>query len=153
MELAMSNNQISVQQDDDNLFRMMYSKNGGGNMTLTNDDLQALANLIDTKLDTKLDQRLQPINFELGKMNNRLDTMDRRLDTMDRRLDAMDNRLDTMENRIEKIESEISSIKTSQIEFRNELKEVKYKVSETYELALEAWGTSKENRVWLESEK
>ena len=111
-------------------------------MALTNNDIQTLANLIDTKLD----QKLQPINNELDNINSRLDKMDSRLDGMDNRLDGMDSRLD-------KIESEVSAIQANQIEFNKELKELDRKVSDTYELALEAWGTSTENRMWLESDK
>ena len=111
-------------------------------MALTNNDIQTLANLIDTKLD----QKLQPINNELDKINSRLDKMDSRLDGMDSRLDKMDSRLD-------KIESEVSALHANQIEFNKELKELDRKVSDTYELALEAWGTSTENRMWLESDK
>lgn len=81
-------------------------------MTLTNEDLQAIANL----LDAKIDQKLQPVN-----------------------------------NRLDKIESEVSGLKVSQISMRKELKEVHQKVSDTYDLALEAWGKSTENRVWLEA--
>lgn len=90
-------------------------------MALTNNDIQTLANLIDTKLD----QKLQPINNELNNINSRLD----------------------------KIESEVSALHANQIEFNKELKKLDRKVSDTYELALEAWGTSTENRMWLESDK
>lgn len=86
-------------------------------MALTNDDLQAIANLMDTKL--------QPIN----------------------------NRLGDMEGRLDKIESEVSSVKANQLELRKEVRKIKQKVDDTYELALDAWGTSTENREWLESEK
>ncbi|MDE7249972.1 MAG: hypothetical protein K2N82_08810 [Lachnospiraceae bacterium] len=90
-------------------------------MALTNNDIQTLANLIDTKLD----QKLQPINNELVNINSRLD----------------------------KIESEVSALHANQIEFNKELKKLDCKVSDTYELALEAWGTSTENRMWLKSDK
>lgn len=84
-------------------------------MALTNEDLQAISNLMDNKL--------QPINGRLDKMDNRLD----------------------------KLESEISSVKANQLEMRKEVKEVKSKLDDTYELALEAWGTSTENRKWLKA--
>lgn len=59
-------------------------------------------------------------------------------------------RLDKMESRMDKMESQISSLKAGQIEIRKEIKEVNIRVSDTYQLALEAWGTSTENRHWLE---
>ena len=73
-------------------------------------------------MSEKMDQKLQPIN---------------------NRLDNMDSRLDSMENRLDKIESDVSVLK-------KEMRVVKDKVSDTYELALEAWGQSTENRTWLE---
>lgn len=81
-------------------------------MALTNEDLQAIANLFDSKMD----QKLQPIN-----------------------------------NRLEKLESEVSGLRTGQVSIRKELREVNHKVSDTYELALDAWGKSTENRTWLEA--
>ena len=95
-------------------------------MALTNSDLQAIQGL------------LQP--------------MSERLDGIDSRLDGIDNRLDGMENRLDKVESEVSSLKSGQLEMRKELKEVDRKVTGTYDLALEAWGKSTENRRWLEEE-
>lgn len=97
---------------------------GGDKMALTNEDLQAIASL------------LQPIHT--------------RLDNMDTRFDNMETRLDSMENRFDKIESEVSALKVGQREFNKELRRIKDKVSNTYDLALEVWGQSTENRTWLE---
>ena len=77
-------------------------------MALTNDDLQAIASIMDTKL--------QPIN-----------------------------------SRLDKLESEMSAMRIGQMELKKEIREVKHKVNDTYELALDAWGTSTENRVWLQN--
>ncbi len=90
--------------------------------------LLAMSNM----LDKKLDEKLQPIH---------------------NRLDAMENRLDKMENRLDKIESEVSALKAGQIELSKEVKQLKIKVEDTYDLALEAWGRSVENRKWLEAKK
>lgn len=81
-------------------------------MALTNEDLLAISQL----LDTKLDQKLQPIN-----------------------------------NRLEKLESEVASLGAGQLAIRKELKEVHHTVADTYDLALDAWGKSTENRTWLEA--
>ena len=86
-------------------------------MALTNGDLQAIASLMDS--------RLQPIN----------------------------GRLDKMEGRLERLESEVSAVKANQLDLKEEVKEIKHKVNDTYELALDAWGTSAENRRWLENNK
>lgn len=58
-------------------------------------------------------------------------------------------RLDKMDDRLDKLDSEVSSLKTGQLEIKKELKEVNRKVSDTYLLALDAWGTGIENRTWI----
>lgn len=78
------------------------------------------------------------------------DLMDAKLHPINERLDRMDSRLDGMEVRLEKLESDVSGLKTGQLEIRKDLKEVDKKVSYTYQLALDAWGTSVENRTLLE---
>lgn len=97
-------------------------------MALTNHDLMAISQL--------MDQKIQPIHH--------------RLDCIDGRLDQVDNRLDQVDNRLDRLESNVSALKAGQIDLRQCLKEVNLKVSDTYKLALDAWGTSVENRNWLE---
>lgn len=90
--------------------------------------LQVMSNL----LDEKFDEKLKPINS---------------------RLDNMESRLDNMDSRLEKLESDVSALRVGQVDIRKELKKVKHKVSDTYDLALDAWGTSTENRNWIQSDK
>ncbi len=87
-------------------------------MALTNEDLQAIATL------------LQPIN---------------------NRLDKIESDISALKVGHDKIESDISALKVGQRELKKEMREVKDKVSDTYDLALEAWGQSTENRTWLEN--
>ncbi|MDE7254022.1 MAG: hypothetical protein K2O32_13930 [Acetatifactor sp.] len=93
-------------------------------------DNEQLLQSISDMMDKKFDEKLQPIN---------------------NKFDNMDNRLDNMDNRLEKLESEMSAMRVGQMELKKEIREVKHKVNDTYELALEAWGTSTENRVWLQN--
>ncbi len=104
-----------------------------------NELLQAMSNM----LDKKFDEKLTPINS--------------RLDNMDSRLDNMDSRLDSMSSRLEKLEADTSALKAGQNriiekqrELRKDIKQLDDKVADTYQLALDAWGTSTENRKWLE---
>lgn len=50
---------------------------------------------------------------------------------------------------MDKMESEISALKAGQSEIRKDIRELDKKISDTYEIALNAWGTSAENRNWL----
>lgn len=97
-----------------------------------NELLQAMSNM----LDKKFDEKLAPINT---------------------RLDNMDSRFDSMDSRLEKLEADTSALKAGQNrmiekqrELRKDIKQLDDKVSDTYQLALDAWGTSTENRKWLE---
>ncbi|MDE5891360.1 MAG: hypothetical protein K2H45_00400 [Acetatifactor sp.] len=60
--------------------------------------------------------------------------------------DMMDQKLQPINNRLDKLESEVSAMKSIQLEMHK-------KLSETHQLALDAWGTSFENRTWLENPK
>ncbi len=100
-----------------------------------NELLQAISDM----MDKKFDERLTPINT---------------------RLDNMDTRLDNMDIRLEKLEADTSALKAGQNkivekqrELRQDIKRLDDKITNTYDLALDAWGTSTENRNWLENEK
>ena len=67
-------------------------------------------------------------------------------------LQPINERLDGIDNRLDKVESEVSALKGGQLEIRKDLKRMDRKISDTYDLALEAWGKSTENRKWLEEE-
>ena len=54
-------------------------------MALTNDDLQAIGKL----LDSKLDERLKPINDRLDKMDSRLDIIELKQDRTSKKLDDL----------------------------------------------------------------
>lgn len=74
-------------------------------------------------------------------------------DMMDKKLEPVNSRLDRMEDRLGKLETQVAALKVEQHNLRKEIKEVDRKVSETYQLALDAWGRSMENRHWLENSK
>jgi len=65
-------------------------------------------------------------------------------------LQAIATLLQPINNRLDKIESEVSALKAGQRELKRDIREMKDKVNDTYDLALDAWGQSTENRYWLE---
>lgn len=68
-------------------------------MALTKDDLQAIASLIDSKLDEKL-----------SPVNERLDGIDERLDKVNERLDGIEERLDKVEENTEITRSAVNTL-------------------------------------------
>lgn len=78
------------------------------------------------------------------------DAMDKKLDE---KLTPVYDRLDRIEIRLDEVESEISALKCGQREIREDLRKLTAKVNETHGIALDAFGTSTENRHWLEKSK
>ena len=101
--------------------------------------------MYETKKENKTDVKKSEEGDKMALTRNDLQAIRGLLQPINERLDGIDNRLD-------KVESEVSSLKSSQLEIRKELREVNRKTSDTYDLALEAWGKSMENRRWLEGE-
>lgn len=76
-------------------------------MTLTNEDLMALSNMMDSKL--------KPINDRLDKVDERLNKMDERFDQVEARLNKMDERFDQVESQISALQSDVTKIKQTVI--------------------------------------
>ena len=53
---------------------------------------------------------INPINVQLGNINNRLDGIDARLDAVDTRLDGIDARLDAMDVRFDEIDARFNRV-------------------------------------------
>ena len=53
---------------------------------------------------------INPINVQLGNINNRLDGIDTRLDAMDVRFDGIDARLDAMDVRFDEIDARFNRV-------------------------------------------
>ncbi|MBR1931537.1 MAG: hypothetical protein IJ833_08730 [Lachnospiraceae bacterium] len=122
-------------------------------MTLTKEDMQALSCMMKEEIREGIRDELKPVNEGLDTIANRLDKVDERLGKVENRLDKVENRLDKVENRLDKVESEVSALKIGQRELSKQMKRLDEKVTDTYNLALEAWGQSTENRHWLENGK
>jgi len=64
--------------------------------------------------------------------------------------DMMDKKLD---ERLKPINDRLDRIESGQTGITRELIKIDRKISDTYNLALDAWGQSAENKTWLEGEK
>lgn len=74
------------------------------------------------------------------------------------KMDLILSKLANFDERFDKIESEIQGMKTKidklslgQLEIQKEIYMINRRISDTYYLALDALGTSAENRIWLEN--
>lgn len=101
-------------------------------MALTKEDLKALSDL----LDERLDKRLEPMEKKLDKIENRLDTVE--------------SRLDKVESRLDRLETDVAAVRKGLTEVRGAQIKMDRRISDIYNLALDAWGQGVENRAWLQ---
>lgn len=111
-------------------------------MSLTKEDIQAIAGLI-APLETRMEAGF-------NRMNERLEVLDTRVEDLDHRMENIEHRMESVESRLDKLESDTASLKAGQLSLRKEIKILDQKVQSTYELALEAWGKSTENRMLIQ---
>ena len=100
-------------------------------MTLTNEDLLAISELLDVKLDSKLKAELQPVKDELRDLNVKVDRMEQRLDRVEERLDRVEERLDQVEERLDQMDHEIAEMKQNVGKLSHEIAEVKQSLGRT----------------------
>ena len=91
--------------------------------------LKAMSDMLDEKLDEKLDIKLQPIYI---------------------RLDKLDSDVSGLKEEQREIKKEIKTLSNKVEMLSKEHQVLSEKVEMTYQLALDAWGTGKENRNWLQ---
>ena len=72
------------------------------------------------------------------------------LQPINNRLDKIETDVSSLKESSIKMEADIAALKVGQRELKKDMRVLKDKVSDTYDLALEAWGQSTENRTWLE---
>ena len=66
------------------------------------------------------------------------------------KLDNIESKLDKVECRLDKVESRLDNLESGQVEIKKQIYRMDRKISDTYNLALDAWGQGVENRKWLE---
>ncbi|MCI9299165.1 MAG: hypothetical protein HFI10_17265 [Lachnospiraceae bacterium] len=70
--------------------------------------------------------------------------------TENEKLDLILSRLDSIESEMQGMKQKIDKVSLGQIEIKKEIIMLNRKISDTYDVALDALGTSTENRTWLE---
>lgn len=73
---------------------------------LTNEDLQAIADLIDKKLDKKLDEKLQPVENRLSSIENKVSSVENKVSSVENKLLSIELTLENETNRNIKIIAE-----------------------------------------------
>lgn len=74
-----------------------------------------------------------------------------KLDLILSKLDSIESEMQGMKSEIQGMKEKIDKVSLGQLEIKKETMMLNRKISDTYNLALDAWGTSAENRTWLEN--
>lgn len=101
-------------------------------MTWMNEDLKALSDLLDEKLD------------------KRLDPMGKKLDKIESRLEKVENKVTTIESRLDRLETDVAAVKKGLTEVLGAQIKMDRRISDIYNLTLDIWGQGVENRAWFE---
>lgn len=108
-------------------------------MTLTNEDLMALSNMMDSKLKP-INDRLDKVEERLNKMDERFDQVEVRLNKMDERFDQVEARLNKMDERFDQVESQISAL-------QSDVTKIKQTVIRNYDITEEFYAHQKEHNT------
>lgn len=89
--------------------------------------------------------------------SEKMDLILSKLTSFDERFDKIESEMQSMKSEIKDMKSEIQGMKTKidklslgQLEIQKEIYMINRRISDTYNVALDALGTSAENRTWLE---
>lgn len=67
------------------------------------------------------------------------------------KLDLILAGIQDMKKELQEVRQKVNRLEVGQSEVKRELFRIDRKISDTYNLALDAWGQSAENREWLEN--
>lgn len=73
-----------------------------------------------------------------------------KLDLILSRLDSIESEMQGMKTEMQGMKQKIDKVSLGQLEIKKEIIMLNRKISDTYDVALDALGTSTENRTWLE---
>lgn len=77
-------------------------------------------------------------------------TENEKLDLILSKLDSIEAEMQGMKGEMQGMKQKIDKVSLGQLEIKKEIIMLNRKISDTYDVALDALGTSTENRTWLE---
>lgn len=89
-------------------------------MTLTNEDLSTIAQLLNTTLDSKLKAELQPVEDGIRDISQRLEKVESRLDDVEQHLKKVDQRLDDMDQDLRNVKLHLENVTDKNIQLLSE---------------------------------
>lgn len=88
----------------------------------------------------------EKMDLILSKLTN----FDERFDKIELEMQGMKSEIKDMKSEIQSMKTKIDKLSLGQLEIQKEIYMINRRISDTYNVALDALGTSAENRTWLE---
>lgn len=89
-------------------------------MALTKEDLLAISQLLDVKLDSKLKAELQPMKDDIRDINRHLEKVDERLDNLEQRFTSLEQRLTSLEQELRNVKLHLENVTDRNIRLLSE---------------------------------
>ena len=102
--------------------------------------------MTDNEMLNKILELVNNLGSDVQDVKQKVSGLESDMQNVKQKVSGLESEMKMANNRLDKIESEISALRAGQIDIRKEIKQVDKKVSDTYNLALDARGTSAENR-------
>lgn len=128
-------------------------------MALTKEDLQAISELMDVKLHPinsrfdRIESDISELKAGQAEIRGELTEVKGDMVEVKEELTEVKEELIEVKKDVAKVKGDMVEVKEDVTKVKGDMVEVKRKVSYTYQLALDAWGTSTENRTWLEKNR
>lgn len=82
--------------------------------------------------------------------SEKLDLLLTKVQGMENEMQGIKDEMQSMKDEMQGMKKKIDKISLGQLEIKKEIIMLNRKISDTYDVALDALGTSTENRAWLE---
>ena len=75
-------------------------------MILTNEDLLAISQVVDRRLEIKL----KPMEKDISTLNEKVDALDEKVDALDKKVDSLEEKVDSLEEKVNSLEEKVDSL-------------------------------------------
>ena len=107
--------------------------------------------MTDNEMLNRILESVNNLGSDMRDFKQKVSGLESDMRDVKQKVSGLESDMKKTNNKLDKIDSEVSSLRAGQIDIRKEIKQVDKRVSDTYNLALDAWGTIAENRKWLET--
>lgn len=75
-------------------------------MILTNEDLLAISQVVDRRLEIKL----KPMEKDISTLNEKVDALDVKVDSLDKKVDSLEKKVNSLDEKVDSLEEKVNSL-------------------------------------------